>query len=105
MIIHDNNLDRTSNRSLNVSALSADELMELDAGSWFDMRFAGERIPKLSTLLKWAKAKKTKAKGPLAYFVELKVDGDESRRELLIRSVTKELKEAKVLDRSVPDFF
>jgi glycerophosphoryl diester phosphodiesterase len=101
MIIHDGNLDRTSNRSLNVSALSADDLVSLDAGSWFDMRFAGERIPKLSTLLKWAQSKKTKSKEKLAYFVELKVDGDESRREQLIKAVVKELKDAKALERSV----
>ncbi len=101
MIIHDANLDRTANRSLNVNALDADDLIDLDAGSWFDMRFAGEHIPRLSTLLKWASAKKTKAKGQLAYFVELKVDGDESRREQLIKAVLKELKDAKVINRSV----
>jgi glycerophosphoryl diester phosphodiesterase len=101
MIIHDGNLDRTANRSLNVASLDAEDLMQLDAGSWFDLRFAGERIPRLSSLLKWAQSKKTKAKGQLAYFVELKVDGDESRREQLIHAVLKELKVAKALARSV----
>src|SRR5262245_21866107 len=61
-VIHDANLDRTSNRSLNVSELSSKDLLELDAGSWFDLRFAGERIPQLSSLLKWTQAKKTKGK-------------------------------------------
>src|SRR6185436_2948580 len=101
MIVHDANLDRTSNKSLNVRDLESKDLLQLDAGSWFDLRFAGERIPKLATLLKWAQTKKTKAGGKLAYFVELKVDGDESRREMLIKAVLKELKEAKALDRSV----
>jgi glycerophosphoryl diester phosphodiesterase len=101
VIVHDSNLDRTSNRSLNVADLSTKDLLELDAGSWFDMRFAGERIPRLSTLLEWAAPKKTKAGGKLSFFVELKVDGDESRRETLIKAVLKELKANNVLDRSV----
>src|SRR4051812_20545415 len=53
-LVHDANLDRTSNKSLFVSELNAKDLLELDAGSWFDLRFAGERIPRLATLLKWA---------------------------------------------------
>jgi len=101
VVVHDANLDRTSNRSLNVTDLNAKDLLELDAGSWFDLRFAGERIPKLSSVLTWAQSKKTKAKGKLAYFVELKVDGDEKRREQLIRTVLKELKTHKVLNRTV----
>jgi len=101
VVVHDANLDRTSNRSLNVADLAVKDLLELDAGSWFDMRFSNERIPKLSTLLTWAEKKKTKAKGKLSYFVELKVDGDESRREALVNAVVKELEAFKVLNRSV----
>ncbi len=101
VIVHDSNLDRTSIRPLNVADLNSKDLLELDAGSWFDLRFAGERIPRLATLLKWAQSKKTKAGGRLAFLVELKADGDESRREALIQAVVKELKEHKVLNRSV----
>ena len=101
VIVHDANLDRTSNRSLFVADLNVKDLLELDAGSWFDLRFAGERIPRLSTLLKWSHNKKNKSGGPLSFFVELKVDKDESRREMLIKSVLKELQEFKVHNRSV----
>lgn len=101
VVVHDANLDRTSNRSFNVADLSVADITQLDAGSWFDLRFIGEKIPTLKDLLKWAKAKKTRAKGKLAYFVELKVDGDEGRREQLIKAVVKELKAAGVLNRSV----
>lgn len=101
VIVHDSNLDRTSNKSLNVADLNAEDLLELDAGSWFDLRFAGERIPRLSTFLKWAVTKKPKNADKLAFFVELKVDGDEGRREQLVKAVIKELKEHKVLNRSV----
>jgi glycerophosphoryl diester phosphodiesterase len=101
VIVHDSNLDRTSNRSLDVKDLTAEDMADLDAGSWFDLRFAGERIPRLSTLLKWSEKKKSKEGNPLSYFVELKVDGDESRREQLVKVVLEELKSFKVLDRSV----
>lgn len=101
IIVHDANLDRTSNRSLNVADLTLADIENLDAGSWFDMRFAGEKIPHLATLLDWSKKKKTGSKSKLAYFVELKVDGDESRREQLIKAVLAELKKQDVLNRSV----
>src|SRR5690348_7685142 len=57
VVVHDANLDRTSNRSLNVADLNVKDLLELDAGSWFDMRFANERIPRLADLLTWAEKK------------------------------------------------
>lgn len=101
VVVHDANLDRTSNKSLNVADLLVKDILELDAGSWFDLRFAGERIPRLATLLKWASNKKNKEGDRLSFFVELKVDGDERRREILIQAVLKELKEFKILDRSV----
>lgn len=101
VIVHDSNLDRTSNRSLNVADLTVADLSKLDAGSWFDLRFSGEKIPTLADLLKWSKTKSTKGKSKPGYFVELKVDGDESRREQLIKAVLKELTAAGVLNRAV----
>jgi glycerophosphoryl diester phosphodiesterase len=51
VVIHDDTVDRTSNGSGRVDALSWDSLGELDAGSWFDPRFAGEPIPLLDAVL------------------------------------------------------
>lgn len=101
VIVHDANLDRTSNKNVNVADLAAKDILDLDAGSWFDLRFAGERIPRLATVLKWAQNKKTKMKAKPAFFVELKADGDERRREMLVKAVLDELKTYKALDRSV----
>jgi len=101
VVVHDANLDRTSNKSLNVVDLTLKDISTLDAGSWFDLRFVGETIPTLATVLKWAKTKKTKSKAKFAYFVELKVEGDEGRREMLIQAVLKELKANGVLNRTV----
>jgi len=50
VLLHDALLDRTTDGRGPLSALSFDELRQLDAGSWFSPRFAGERIPLLDEL-------------------------------------------------------
>lgn len=54
VVIHDGTVDRTTNGQGSVQALSLDRLRQLDAGSWFDARFAGERIPTLEEVCDWA---------------------------------------------------
>lgn len=57
VVIHDATLDRTTNGRGPVAARSAAELRALDAGAWFDARFAGERIPTLAEVLDWARGR------------------------------------------------
>jgi len=47
IIIHDDTLDRTTNGTGKVAEKSYKELQSLDAGSWFNPKFFGERIPLL----------------------------------------------------------
>ena len=47
MVIHDQTVDRTTNGKGKVNQLTHQELKQLDAGSFFDPRFSGERIPTL----------------------------------------------------------
>jgi len=47
IIIHDDTLDRTTNGTGKVAEKSYKELQSLDAGSWFNPKFSGERIPLL----------------------------------------------------------
>jgi len=47
VVIHDFTVDRTTDGHGQVKDLTLEELKRLDAGSWFDPRFAGERIPTL----------------------------------------------------------
>ena len=47
IVIHDHSLDRTTDGIGSVSSKTVAELKLLDAGSAFDIRFAGERIPTL----------------------------------------------------------
>ena len=54
VVMHDDFLDRTTNGSGLVSKATTEEIKRLDAGSWFDKRFAGERVPTLSEALRHA---------------------------------------------------
>ncbi|MCG5242412.1 glycerophosphoryl diester phosphodiesterase [Azospirillum doebereinerae] len=47
VIIHDDTLDRTTTGRGPVPLLDLEALRQLDAGSWFDPRFADERVPAL----------------------------------------------------------
>ncbi len=47
VVLHDFTVDRTTDGSGRVTELPLAALKELDAGSWFDPAFAGERIPTL----------------------------------------------------------
>jgi glycerophosphoryl diester phosphodiesterase len=47
VVIHDQTVDRTTNGTGRVNKLTLSELKELDAGSFFDRKFAAERIPTL----------------------------------------------------------
>ncbi|WP_197993214.1 glycerophosphodiester phosphodiesterase [Gimesia aquarii] len=49
--IHDSTVDRTTNQTGKVSELTLAEVKQLDAGSWFDPRFAGEPVPTVEEVL------------------------------------------------------
>ena len=51
VVIHDDMVDRTTNGHGPVASQTLAELTALDAGSWFDGRFAGERIPTFAAVL------------------------------------------------------
>jgi glycerophosphoryl diester phosphodiesterase len=51
VIIHDFAVDRTTDGQGLVRDKTLAELKELDAGSWFDARFAGQRIPTLQEVI------------------------------------------------------
>jgi len=57
VVIHDESLDRTTNGQGLVGDYTLSELKELDAGSWFDPCFTGERLPTLEEVLDLVKGK------------------------------------------------
>lgn len=52
MVIHDQTVDRTTEGSGRVNQLTLAQLKALDAGSKFDKKFAGEKIPTLDEVFK-----------------------------------------------------
>jgi len=52
VLLHDASLDRTTNGHGSVADMRLEQLALLDAGSWFDARFAGARIPTLLQALR-----------------------------------------------------
>ena len=55
VLVHDQTLDRTTDGTGHVGAMSWPAMQSLDAGSWFDGAFAGTRIPNLEMALIAAK--------------------------------------------------
>ncbi|MGC8875140.1 MAG: glycerophosphodiester phosphodiesterase [Chloroflexia bacterium] len=65
MVIHDETVDRTTDGHGTVSGMTLAELQQLDAGSWKDRRFAGQRIPTLAEVTELVR-------GRAQLFVELR---------------------------------
>jgi glycerophosphoryl diester phosphodiesterase len=57
VIIHNSTVDETTDGSGAVSSFSLAQLKKLDAGSWKDKRYAGERIPTLMEVLEYSRGK------------------------------------------------
>jgi len=68
MIMHDASVDRTTNGTGNIAALTYAQLRMLDAGSWFGAKFTGEKIPTFREALMVAK----NSTGNIGIVVELK---------------------------------
>lgn len=51
VVLHDDALGRTTNGKGFVAAIDSAEVRELDAGSWFDLRYSGEKVPLLDEAL------------------------------------------------------
>ncbi len=56
VVCHDELLNRTTNGKGFIKDMNYDAIKALDAGSWFDPGFAGERIPLLEELLELVKS-------------------------------------------------
>ncbi len=66
VIIHDEHVKRTTNGTGYIKDFTYQQLLQLDAGSWFSNKFSGTFIPTLEEFLKWIKDK------PLCFNIELK---------------------------------
>lgn len=69
IVIHDDTIDRTTSGSGLIKNMSLKEIKEYDAGSWFDPKYEGEKIPTLDEVLETIN-------GNATLLIEIK-DGDE----------------------------
>jgi glycerophosphoryl diester phosphodiesterase len=56
-LLHGPEFDRTTNGKGLIAQMTSEEIDQLDAGSWFDSKFAEEKIPRLELFLRWIKGK------------------------------------------------
>lgn len=82
VVIHDDWVNRTSNGLGRVSKHTLAELQALDAGAWFDQRFAGERIPTLEAVLQ-----RYRDRAHLHVEIKGKTDGLSERTADMIRTL------------------
>jgi len=68
--LHDPEVDRTTTGTGKLADLTLAEVKALDAGSKFDAKFAGERVPTLREVLELGK-------GKIGIMLDLKEDGDD----------------------------
>lgn len=80
VIIHDDTLHRTTDGTGAVDELSWESLRRLDAGGWFDPKFAGEKLPNLEESLKLAQRRN------IGVYIEVKsIDADDGLLEQLVQ--------------------
>lgn len=75
-LLHGPAVDATTNGQGRIGDLTAKELDQLDAGSWFDPKFAGEKIPRLEPFLQWIK-------GKAKLFIDVKAGTPQQIRDLV----------------------
>ncbi|MBS1997720.1 MAG: glycerophosphodiester phosphodiesterase [Cyanobacteria bacterium SZAS LIN-2] len=59
VVIHDDTVNRTTNGTGAVKDMTWSELSALDAGTWYDKKFAGEKLPLLKEVLDMVNGKLT----------------------------------------------
>jgi len=81
ILIHDDIVDRTTNGSGEVNNFNFEEIDALDAGSWFDKKFATERILTLDALIRFINA------NHLNVNLELKTKAQDNLRERYLKEI------------------
>jgi glycerophosphoryl diester phosphodiesterase len=84
MVIHDSDVMKLAGASPKIWESTAEELQKLDIGSWFDPKFAGERIPTLKEVLQ-------EVKGKVKVLIELKYYGHDDALEQKVVDIVEEM--------------
>ena len=57
VLMHDGDVDRTTDGSGPVKAMTLGEVKKLDAGRWFDRKYTGIKVPTLDEVLAWSRGR------------------------------------------------
>ncbi len=99
VVIHDDTLDRTTDASGLVKSFELWELKNLETGSWFDDKFAGEPFPTLIEVLSYTKDK-------IAVNIEIKTEAvTDYPGGGIVDKVLKIVKETEVEDQVIISSF
>lgn len=90
VVFHDKLLQRTTDGEGRLDAFSLAEIQRLDAGSWFDPRFVGERVPTLRETLEMAA-------GKVMLNIEIKKDAVHRSDDVIERRLVALLEEYEML--------
>jgi glycerophosphoryl diester phosphodiesterase len=96
MIMHDGTIDRTTDGTGGVGAMTYVQLRSFDVGSWFGTEFAGEKIPTLAEALKLALA------SPYEVGVVIEIKGN---TPTIVEKVITEVKKFNMQDRVIISSF
>ncbi|NER23597.1 MAG: glycerophosphodiester phosphodiesterase [Symploca sp. SIO1B1] len=91
VVLHDSNLQRVAGIAQNIWELDYEEACKLDVGSWFDTKFAQERVPCLEEVIE-------AVKGKIKLNIELKLNGHEQE---LAPQVVKLVGEQRIVEQCV----
>ena len=97
VVCHDHSLERTSNGTGWITDHTRDELRELDFGSWFSAKFAGEKIPSLREVLQWA--------APTRLLVNVEIKNGPVVYENIEEKVCALIRECRMVERVVVSSF
>lgn len=87
IIMHDDDLSRTSTGKGKIADLETDYIVQQDAGSWKSSQFTGERVPLFTEFL---------AEIPIPVMVEIKPEGED-----VVRRTVDAVREANAFDRVI----
>lgn len=91
ILLHDRSFKRTTGVAGLPAEMTLEEIKKLDAGSWFDEAYAGEKVPTLQEVI-------ALTKGHIGLNIELKGKGDD---EKFIRQVIHTIKENNLMESCV----
>ncbi|MCE9499002.1 MAG: glycerophosphodiester phosphodiesterase [Leptospira sp.] len=101
IVIHDDKLNRTTNGKGKVRSVHYKTISSLDAGSWFDRDYRGEKIPLLQEVLEFT------AKKNIALNIEIKPEAHDKRvsDKNIESQILPHLRQYRLIDRVIISSF